>query len=218
MEPLQGVVDLFLNLDQHLAAATSAYGAWIYALLFLIIFMETGVVITPFLPGDSLLFAAGALAAVGEGLDVWLLLLVLMVAAVLGDSVNYSIGRRWGRAILDSGRFSRVIKPHHVTDTEQFFERHGGKTITIARFFPFIRTFAPFVAGMSRMDRLRFTMFNVAGGIAWVLLFVLAGYFFGNIPFVEKNLEVLILGIIGFSVVPAIYHAIANRRKTASAR
>jgi membrane-associated protein len=217
MEILQSAVDLFLNIDEHLTAALAQYGSWVYAILFLVIFMETGLVITPVLPGDSLLFAAGALAAVGEGLDIRLLIIVLIAAAILGDMVNYSIGRRWGRAILDSGRFSRVIKPHYITDTEAFFVKHGGKTITIARFFPFVRTFAPFIAGISHMDRSRFTMFNVAGGIAWVLLFTLAGYFFGNIPFVEKNLEVLILGIIGVSVIPTLYHAVKNRLKPRSA-
>jgi membrane-associated protein len=217
MEILQTVVDLFLNLDEHLAAAIGQYGSWIYAILFAVIFMETGLVVTPFLPGDSLLFAAGALAAVSDDvLDVRLLLVVLISAAILGDMVNYSIGRRWGRGLLDSGRYDRVIKPQYIEETEAFFEKHGGKTITIARFFPFLRTFAPFIAGVSHMDRSRFTMFNVAGGIAWVMLFVLAGYFFGNIPFVEDNLEVLILGIIGFSVLPAVYHSVVNRRKPAA--
>lgn len=213
-------VDLFLNLDVVLKEWVTLYGVWIYAMLFLIIFMETGIVVTPFLPGDSLLFTAGAIAAVsGGGLNVWVLLAVLIVAAILGDASNYTIGRNWGRKLIDSGRFSRIIKQQHIEETEAFFVRHGGKTISFARFFPFVRTFAPFIAGMCHMDRARFTMWNVVGGIVWVVLFVGAGYLFGNIPVVAHNLELLIFGIIGFSLLPSVWHAaqrwLAKRRKPA---
>lgn len=214
MEFVQFFIDLFLNLDVVLKDWVAAYGAWIYVMLFLIIFMETGLVVTPFLPGDSLLFTAGAIAAVSNGgLNIWVLLGVLIVAAILGDGVNYLIGRHWGRAMLDSGRFSRVIKEEHVEKTEAFFAKHGGKTISFARFFPFLRTFAPFIAGTCHMDRGHFTIFNVVGGIAWVSLFVGAGYFFGNIPFIAHNLEFLVIGIIAVSVAPGIVHAIQDRLK-----
>lgn len=205
-------VDLFLHLDTVLRDWVVLYGAWIYVMLFVIIFMETGIVVTPFLPGDSLLFTAGAIAAIaGAGLNVWALLGVLLVAAVLGDASNYTIGRRWGRRILESGRFARVIKPEQIAETEAFFVKHGGKTISLARFFPFIRTFAPFIAGISHMDRARFTAYNVVGGVAWVSLFVGAGYFFGNIPFIAHNLEYMVIGIIAVSIVPAVWHALKDR-------
>jgi membrane-associated protein len=209
---MQFLTDLFLNLDVVLQDWVAQYGAVIYALLFLIIFLETGLVVTPFLPGDSLLFAGGAVAAVSAGkLDVWLLYLVVLSAAVVGDFVNYWIGRAWGRRILDSGRLDRVIKPKYIAKTEAFFERHGGKTISFARFFPFIRTFAPFVAGISRMELHRFVAFNVIGAVAWVGLFVTAGYLFGNIPFVAHNLQYLVVGIIALSVLPAFYHFVRQR-------
>lgn len=218
MEALGSLIDLFLNLDEHLRTAAAQYGPWIYAVLFAVIFAETGLVFTPFLPGDSLLFAAGALAAFSDGLNIWVLLAVLVAAAIIGDFVNYSIGHRWGAWMLQSGKFKRVIKDEYIAQTDAFFERHGGKTITIARFFPFIRTFAPFVAGMCGMDRKRFLAFNILGGVVWVVGFLSLGYFFGTVPFVKKNFEVLVLGIIAFSVVPAVYHAIVNRRKAAQAK
>lgn len=214
MEFVQFFIDLFLNLDTVLKDWVGLYGVWIYAMLFLIIFMETGIVVTPFLPGDSLLFTAGAIAAVaGGGLNVWVLLGVLWVAAVLGDASNYAIGRKWGRAILDSGKFSRVIKPEHITETEAFFCKHGGKTISLARFFPFIRTFAPFIAGISRMDYVHFAKYNVIGATAWIALFVGAGFFFGNIPAVAHNLEYLVIGIILVSLMPAVIHAVQRKLK-----
>lgn len=207
MEFLSFFVDLFLNLDVVLRDWVALYGPWIYGMLFLIIFMETGVVVTPFLPGDSLLFTAGALAAIATGgLNVWVLWVVLFVAAVLGDASNYAIGRRWGRGILDSGRFSRVIKPEHIAETEAFFRKHGGKTILLARFFPFIRTFAPFIAGLGHMEYARFARYNVVGAAFWITLFVGAGYFFGNIPAVAHNLEYLVIGIILVSVSPGALH------------
>lgn len=208
-------IDLFLNLDVVLKDWVQVYGVWIYAMLFLIIFMETGIVVTPFLPGDSLLFTAGAIAAVASGgLNIWVLLGVLLAAAILGDASNYAIGRRWGRAILDSGRLSRVITPQHVAETEAFFAKHGGKTISLARFFPFIRTFAPFIAGIGHMRYSRFAQFNVIGAVAWVSLFVGAGFFFGNIPLVAKNLEFLVIGIIAVSVLPAFVHWAQTKLKS----
>lgn len=204
--------DLFFNLDVVLKDWVQTYGALVYAMLFFVIFMETGVVIMPFLPGDSLLFTAGAIAAVsGGGLNVWLLLGVVFLAAAVGDGVNYTIGRVWGRKILDSGRFSRVISAERIEQTEAFFARHGGKTISLARFFPFIRTFAPFIAGLSHMNRSYFTIYNLVGAAAWVSLFVGAGYFFGNIPFIASNLEYLVIGIILVSLSPALVHAVRER-------
>lgn len=221
MALLKFFVDLFLNIDVMLAAWVSTYGAWVYLMMFVIIFCETGLVFMAVLPGDSLLFTAGALAAIPgpdgtPALNIWMLLVLLFAAAVLGDGTNYLIGRKSGQKILDSGRFARVVKPKYIEDTMAFFDRHGGKTISLARFFPFIRTFAPFMAGIGRMPWGRFTMFNVSGGAAWVALFVGAGYFFGNIPFIKDNLEYLVIGIIVVSVAPTAIHAIRSRRKAAS--
>jgi len=218
MAALTFFVDLFLNLDTVLAAWVGTYGGWVYLMLFLIIFCETGLVVMAVLPGDSLLFTAGALAAIvgANGthvLNVWLLLGLLFAAAVLGDGTNYLIGRNFGQRILDSGKFSRVIKPKYIEDTNAFFTKHGGKTISLARFFPFIRTFAPFMAGIGQMDWKRFTFFNVTGGAAWVSLFIGAGYFFGNIPVIQENLEYMVIGIILVSVAPTAYHAIRSRFK-----
>jgi len=220
VEFVQFFIDLFLNLDVVLAEWVTAYGPWIYLMLFTIIFCETGLVFMAFLPGDSLLFTAGALAALETDtgqpvLNVWILLGLLMVAAVLGDNTNYAIGRRFGDRMLASERMSRFIKPKYVEDTQAFFAKHGGKTISLARFFPFIRTFAPFLAGVGGMDWRRFTGFNLAGGIAWVTLFVLAGYFFGNIPVVAENLEYLVIGIIVVSVAPTAIHALRSRFRKA---
>lgn len=216
MEFVQFFVDLFFNLDVVLADWVAMYGSWVYLMLFVIIFCETGLVFMAFLPGDSLLFTAGALAALttttGEPvLNVWLLLGLLWVAAVAGDNTNYVIGRKFGTDMLDSKKMQRFIKPKYVNDTQAFFEKHGGKTISFARFFPFIRTFAPFLAGVGGMDWRRFTGFNVAGGTVWVVLFVGAGYFFGNIPAVAENLEYMIVGIIVVSVAPTVYHALKAR-------
>ena len=218
MEALKFFVDLFLNLDTVLAAWVSTYGAWVYLMLFVIIFCETGLVVMPFLPGDSLLFTAGALAAItapdgSPVLNIWLLLGLLFAAAVLGDGTNFLIGRNFGQRMLDSGKFSRVIKPEHIESTNEFFVKHGGKTISLARFFPFIRTFAPFMAGIGCMDWKRFSFFNVTGAAAWVTLFVGAGYFFGNIPIIQNNLEFLVIGIILVSVAPSLVHTVWSRFK-----
>ena len=202
MDLFSGFIDLILHLDQHLLGLVQSYGAWVYAVLFLIVFLETGVVVTPFLPGDSLLFVAGTIAAAGE-LNVHGLILLLIAAAIAGDSLNYSIGRYLGPRVF---RFddSRFFKRAHVDRTHAFFERHGGKAIIIARFVPIIRTYAPFVAGIGAMNYRRFLMFNVTGAVLWVALLAYAGFFFGNLPLVRNNLTAVILGIIVLSVVPAI--------------
>ena len=202
MDLISGFVDLVLHLDQHLRELAQTYGTWVYAVLFLIVFLETGVVVTPFLPGDSLLFVAGTVAAAGE-LNVHTLVVLLVVAAIAGDSLNYSIGRYLGPRVF---RFddSRFFKRAHVDRTHAFFERHGGKSIIIARFIPIIRTYAPFVAGIGAMSYKRFLMFNVTGAALWVTLLTYAGFFFGNLPLVRNNLTAVILGIIVLSVMPAI--------------
>jgi membrane-associated protein len=197
LELLTGAVDLFLHLDEHLANVIDKYGAWTYGILFAVIFLETGVVVTPFLPGDSLLFAAGTFCALGS-LNVWLLAALLMVAAILGDTVNYSIGRYLG----DRAYGMKILKKEYLDRTHAFFEKHGGKTIFLARFVPIVRTFAPFVAGVGKMSYGYFLMYNVVGGVVWVVLFTFSGYFFGNIPFVKKHFEFVILGIIFASVLP----------------
>ncbi len=199
MDLLKQLVDLFLHLDKHLAEVISQYGVWTNALLFLIVFCETGLVVTPFLPGDSLLFAAGTFAALGS-LDVTTLFLVLSAAAILGDSVNYWIGSRIGpRAFTGKVRF---LKQEHLRKTETFYEKHGKKTIILARFVPIIRTFAPFVAGVGSMRYAAFLAYNVIGGVLWVGLFVFSGYFFGNIPQVKRNFSFVILAIVLISVLP----------------
>jgi membrane-associated protein len=201
---------LVLHLDQHLRELAQTYGSWVYAFLFLIIFLETGVVVTPFLPGDSLLFVAGTIAAAGD-LDVHILVLVLIVAAIAGDSLNYAIGRYLGPKVF---RFddSRFFKRAHVDRTHAFFERHGGKAIIIARFVPIIRTYAPFVAGIGAMSYRRFLMFNVTGAVLWVALLTYAGFFFGNLPLVKNNLTAVILGIIVISVIPAVVEYLRAKR------
>jgi membrane-associated protein len=192
--------DLLVHLDRHLANLLQQYGAWIYILLFMIIFCETGLVVTPFLPGDSLLFVAGALAAAG-GMDVRLLAMLLIAAAVLGNTVNYSVGHFLGPKVFHWEQ-SRFFNRKALDRTHAFYEKHGGKTIVITRFVPILRTFAPFVAGIARMTYLRFTAYNVAGALAWVLSLVYAGYWFGNVPWVKQNLSWVILGIIVLSLMP----------------
>jgi len=202
MEFLTEALNIFLHVDQHLGVFIRDHGFWVYGLLFLVIFCETGLVVTPFLPGDSLLFACGALAAsVDGGLSMAILIPLLIVAAVLGDAVNYSIGYKIGPGYLAKGKL-RFIKTEHLQKTQRFYEKYGGKTIILARFVPIVRTFAPFVAGIGRMDYKRFGLFNITGGIAWVLICSFAGFFFGNIPIVKKNFEIVILGIIFVSVLP----------------
>ena len=203
--------DLLVHLDRHLAVLLQQYGAWVYLLLFAIIFCETGLVVTPFLPGDSLLFIAGALAA-GGGIDVHVLALALVAAAVLGNTVNYSVGRFIGPKVFH-WEDSRFFNKRALERARAFYEKHGGKTIIITRFVPVLRTFAPFVAGIARMTYLDFTAYNVAGALAWVLLLLYAGYWFGNVPFVKQNLTWVILGIIAFSLLPLALEYVRQRLK-----
>jgi membrane-associated protein len=211
MDLIHFLVDFILHLDVKLAAIISQYGTWTYAILFIVIFMETGFVVTPFLPGDSLLFAAGTFAARGW-LNIWVLLILLSIAAVLGDTVNYWIGHYLG----DRAYNVKWIKREYLDRTHAFFEKHGGKTIFLARFVPIVRTFAPFVAGMGKMSYSYFFSYNVFGGITWVFLFSLMGYFFGNLPFVQKNFELVIVAILIISVVPIVYEFIKARRESRS--
>ena len=213
MEYVQSFISFFLHLDVHLAELTRDYGSWIYGIIFLIIFCETGLVVTPFLPGDSLLFVAGAIASAGSNhINVHILAILLATAAVLGDACNYAIGRFFGKKLFNNPD-SRIFKQSYLRRTQDFYEKHGGKTIIIARFIPIIRTFAPFVAGMGKMKYPRFFSYNIIGGIAWVLSFTYAGYFFGELEFVKKNLTFLILAIIIISVMPAIFEVWRNTRK-----
>ena len=209
MDTIYYLIDLVLHLNKHLDALVGEYGLWVYAILFLIVFCETGLVITPFLPGDSLLFAAGAIAAGGR-LDLFVLMGLLFVAAVLGDTVNYWIGDRLGHKLV--ARFPRLIQQKHLDRTHEFFERYGGKTIIIARFVPIVRTFAPFVAGVGSMTYTRFMSFNVIGAFLWVVLLVPAGYFFANFSFVKENFSMVILAIIILSILPGIYEVMRERR------
>ena len=201
-EMLHKLVDLFLHLDKHLDKVTGEYGVWTYAILFAIVFCETGLVVTPILPGDSLLFAAGALAAVGGVLDPWMLFGLLTVAAVLGDMVNYWAGHHFGARIFKPD--ARFLKTEYLERTQRFYERHGGKTVVQARFVPIIRTFAPFVAGMGSMQYRRFFLYNVGGAVLWVATCVAAGHFFGNIEVVKKNFSLVVLGIVFVSILPGI--------------
>ena len=209
VDVIRTVTDYILHLDRHVAELVENYGGWALLILFLIIFCETGLVITPFLPGDSLLFAAGAIAATGA-LNVGLLIALLIVAAILGDSTNYWIGSRIGtRAFKEN---ARVMKTEYLRRTQDFFTRYGGKTIVIARFVPIVRTYAPFVAGVAGMRYQRFLTFNVLGGIAWILIFVIGGYLFGAIPFVEDNFGVVIVAVILLSLVPILFEYSRTRR------
>lgn len=210
MEFLKTLIDFFLHLDQHLGELIRNYGLWTYLILFLIIFCETGLVITPFLPGDSLLFAAGTFAARGD-LSVWWLFIILTVAAIIGDTVNYWIGHYVGPKVFYKENV-RFLNKKHLERTHEFYEKYGGKTIIIARFIPIIRTFAPFVAGVGSMTYWRFITYNVVGGILWVGICVFAGYFFGNIEFVQRNFFLVVLAIIFISILPVIIEFIRHRR------
>jgi membrane-associated protein len=212
MDWVKQFVDLFLHLDTHLSQVSSQYGTWTYLILFLIVFCETGLVITPFLPGDSLLFAAGTFAALGD-LDVRVMILLLVVAAILGDTVNYWIGAAIGPRAFQGNL--RYLKKEHLDRTHAFYEKHGGKTIILARFVPIIRTFAPFVAGVGAMSYGRFLTYNVVGAVLWVALLVLAGFFFGNIRVVRENFTIVILAIVAISVMPIAVEAIRGRRRIA---
>lgn len=203
------LIDFILHLDQHLAEIIATYGLWTYGLLFLIVFFETGVVVTPFLPGDSLLFAAGAFAGLGS-LNPWILFASLSLAAIAGDTVNYGVGRIIGPRAF-SGKI-RWLRQDYLHRTERFYERHGGKTIALARFVPIVRTFAPFVAGIGHMRYSRFLAYNVGGGISWVGLFVLGGFYFGNLPVVKANFSLVVMGIIIVSVLPIVVEILRARR------
>jgi len=209
MEFLRNAVDFFLHLDRHLAALTAQYGTWTYAILAGIVFCETGLVVTPFLPGDSLLFTAGALAALGS-LDPRLLNLLLFVAVLAGDNVNYWVGRFIGPRAF-TGEF-RFFRKEHLARTHAFFERHGGRTVVLARFVPIVRTFTPFVAGIGAMSYPRFLAYSVGGGALWVTAFIWAGYFFGNLPAVRANFSFVVLGIILVSVLPIAIGILRERR------
>ena len=214
MDALRQLFDIVLHLNRHLDQLVADYGVWVYGLMFLIVFCETGLVVTPFLPGDSLLFAAGALAANGR-MNIGLLIGLLALAAIVGDSVNYWIGRTAGEGLQH--RFPRLIRRQHLDKTHAFFERYGGKTIIIARFVPIVRTFAPFVAGAGQMTYARFMTFNVVGGILWVVLCALAGYFFGNLRIVQDNFSLVILAIIVVSMLPAVIEFLREWRRRAHA-
>jgi membrane-associated protein len=205
------LIDLFLHLDKHLGEVIKNYGVWTYALLFLIIFLETGVVVTPFLPGDSLIFAAGALAATTDSMNIVWLYIILSAAAILGDTANYGIGHAIGpRAFQGDIRF---LKKEYLDRTHQFYEKHGGKTIVLARFIPIIRTFAPFVAGVGSMTYTHFISYNIFGGLLWCALFAFGGYFFGNLPIIKNNFSIVIIAIIIISLLPAVIEYFQSRRK-----
>ena len=212
MDLIKNLIDLFLHLDKHLSVVIQTYGTWTYLLVFFIIFMETGFVVTPFLPGDSLLFAAGAFAGLGS-LNVGVLFVLLSLAAILGDTANYWIGHFIGpRAFTGEIRF---LKKEYLDRTHEFYERHGGKTIILARFVPIVRTFAPFVAGVGEMSYGHFIAYNVVGGIAWVALFTFLGYFFGNLEVVKNNFTFVVLAIIFISVLPGVIEFLRSRARPA---
>lgn len=210
MDLIKYLIDFILHLDKHLVELVTQYGGWTYAILFLIIFCETGLVVTPILPGDSLLFAVGALAAKG-GLNVFTVFVLLSIAAILGDTVNYWVGKVIGPKVFSS-ESSRWLNKEHLVRTHEFYEKYGGKTIIIARFMPIIRTFAPFVAGIGQMSYGKFILYNIVGGIVWIAGFLYAGYFFGNIPVVKRNFTLVVFGIIIVSVLPAVFEYLRSRR------
>ena len=208
-------IDLFLHVDTHLRELVTTYGGWVYGILFLIVFAETGLVVTPFLPGDSLLFAAGALAATGA-LNLWLVALLLLAAAITGDAVNYAVGRSVGLRVIELARtdprWGRVINPAYIARAHEFFERRGGKAVVLARFVPIVRTFVPFVAGVAEMSYSAFAFYNVTGAVAWVSICIGAGYLFGNVPIVKDNFSLVALGIVGVSLLPMVFEIMSARR------
>ena len=210
MEFFSFIIDFILHIDQHLTELAAQYGVWIYGILFLIIFCETGLVVMPLLPGDSLLFAAGSIAAIGE-MNIHLMVVLLIIAAILGDAVNFMIGKFFGEKLFANPN-SKIFKQSHLQKTQQFYAKHGGKTIILARFIPIVRTFAPFVAGMGHMTYHHFLAYNVIGGVLWVTLFSYLGYFFGNLPIVKDNLSLVLIAIIVLSVLPGIIEIIRHKR------
>ena len=209
MEWLTAALDLFLHLDRHLVVWIADYGAWIYVILFVVIFAETGLVVTPFLPGDSLLFIAGSLAAIGE-MDVHLLALVLLIAAVLGNMCNYEIGRYFGARFFVDEK-SKLLNPRYLDRSHAFFERWGSAAVVLARFVPFLRTYVPFVAGMAKMTRAKYIAYTVIGAAAWVGSLVYLGFFFGNIPWIKQNLGALVIGIVVLSLLPILIAALKSK-------
>ncbi|MGG7079144.1 DedA family protein [Clostridium sardiniense] len=210
MNLISGLIDVVLHLDKYLGVLINNYGTLVYVILFFIILCETGLVVTPFLPGDSLVFAAAAFAAIGS-LNIWILLISLSVAAILGDTINYNIGKHLGQKLLNRGD-SRFIKKEYIDKTNAYYDKYGGKTIVIARFIPIVRTFAPFVAGIGSMHYKQFITFNAIGGLLWVLTASLLGFFFGNIPFVANNFSLVIIAIILISILPAVIEVIKGRK------
>ena len=218
MNTVKQLIDLVLHLDKHLAELSNNLGGWLYIILFAVVFCETGLIVTPFLPGDSLLFAVGALIAIPEtNLSFPLMFVLLTTAAIMGDAVNYSIGRKLGPKVFQS-ETSRLLNRNHLLKAQAFYDKYGGKAIFLARFLPIVRTFAPFVAGIGKMNYWRFWMFNVCGGICWVGIFLVAGYFVGNIPVVKKNFSLVTLGIIVVSVLPVVYEWYKFKKESAQAK
>jgi membrane-associated protein len=214
LDEIKSAIDVFLHLDRHLGEWSQALGPWLYLLLFAIVFCETGLVVTPFLPGDSLLFAVGALASLPDsGMSLWLVAALLIVAAVLGDAVNYAVGAYMGPKVF-SRADSRWLSQKHLQRTHDFYEKYGGKTIFLARFVPIVRTFAPFVAGVGSMTYSHFALYNITGAVTWVLSFLLAGYFFGQIPTIQSNFHIVIVAIIVISVLPIAFEFVRARRAT----
>ncbi|WP_312282728.1 MULTISPECIES: DedA family protein [Pseudescherichia] len=212
MDFIYFLIDFILHIDVHLAELVAEYGIWIYAILFLILFCETGLVVTPFLPGDSLLFVAGALSALpSNDLNVHMMVMLMIVAAILGDAVNYTIGRLFGDRLFSNPN-SKIFRRSYLDKTHAFYDKHGGKTIILARFVPIVRTFAPFVAGMGHMSYRHFAAYNVIGALLWVLLFTYAGYLFGDLPVVQENLKLMIVAIIVLSILPGVVEIIRHRR------
>ena len=210
MEFFSFIIDFILHIDQHLTELAAQYGVWIYGILFLIIFCETGLVVMPLLPGDSLLFAAGSIAAIGK-MNIHLMVVLLIIAAILGDAVNFMVGKFFGEKLFANPN-SKIFKQSHLQKTQQFYAKHGGKTIILARFIPIVRTFAPFVAGMGHMTYHHFLAYNVIGGVLWVTLFSYLGYFFGNLPIVKDNLSLVLVAIIVLSILPGIIEIIRHKR------
>ena len=209
------ILDFILHIDKHLVALTAQYGLWVYAILFLIIFCETGLVVTPFLPGDSLLFASGAVVASSQGsLNIHIIVLILLTAAIVGDAVNFMIGKYFGEKLFSNPNSpnSKIFKQEYLSKTHAFYEKYGGKTIILARFVPIVRTFAPFVAGMGNMHYGRFLRYNITGALAWVLSLTYLGYIFGNLPFVKDNFGKVVIGIIVVSVLPMIVEFVRTKR------
>ncbi len=209
MSVTSALIDFILHIDQHLQFIVAHYGIWIYAILFLLIFCETGLVVTPFLPGDSLLFAAGSIAAVGE-MNVHLMVALLLIAAIVGDAVNFALGKYFGQRLFANPQ-SKIFKQIYLHKTQEFYQKHGGKTIIIARFMPIVRTFAPFVAGMGHMHYGHFIRYNCIGAVIWVVLFSYAGYFFGNLPIIKQNLSLALIIIIAISLLPAVIEILRHK-------